>query len=391
MKILFVANRVPYPPFRGDKLKIYNLATEISSEHEIDLITIAESNDDLSYENELLKVFKSVKIVKMPKWRAYLNTFFGIFSSEPLQVRYFKLREFQKQLDNQLSQKQYDAIHVQHLRMAQYFVKKEKHNVVLDLPDAFSLYWKRRFENASNLFNMWFTNSEYKRLLTYEKLIFPLFPKVLVCSEEDRQYLLKNTGANVNLLPNGVNTHIFYPRGAELRIKGRVLFTGNMDYEPNIDAVLWFVSEIWPAVKAMIPNAVFVIAGQRPVEKVLKLAAPDVLVTGFVESIADEYAKSEVVVAPLRIGAGTQNKVLEALAMEVPVICTQVGFKGLEIENGQGALLATNAADFAEKLISVLENEQVQKGLSGSAGEIIRNKFGWHAISQQLLSYLKFK
>lgn len=388
MKILFVANRVPYPPYRGDKLKIWNLANRLKEDHELHLITIAQTREDLAYQARLEEVFKSVSVLFMPKWKSALNTALGIFSSRPFQVSYFRSAAFQALLEKKMREG-FDAVHVQHLRMAQYFGDKPDDHVILDLPDAFSLYWKRRSANAHSWLMRRFAEMEHRRLLKYEKQTLPGFGLNLVCSEEDAAYLRENTGARIEVLPNGVDTSVFHPKHQIERIRGRILFTGNMDYEPNIDAVVWFCEKIFPAVLKAHPQAQFVIAGQRPVARVQALAGRKVSVTGFVQDISEEYAKADVVVAPLRFGAGTQNKVLEALAMGVPVICTQIGFKGLGIESGLGALLAADAEDFASKVNQLLESDEKRTKLATGGGDIIRSRFSWDAVALKLGQFLK--
>ena len=177
VKILFVANRMPYPPYRGDKLKIFNLAKELCVNHELHLITVAENQEDLdsvlalkkpfflddaaaqtsnssattnndgsttSNPNEGIQLFQSIQYVYRPKWRSILSSAIGLFSKRPIQVSFFRSKPFAQKLKHLLDNHHFDAIHVQHLRMAQYFEDGAPSNAILDLPDAFSLYWKRR-------------------------------------------------------------------------------------------------------------------------------------------------------------------------------------------------------------------------------------------------------
>lgn len=390
MKILFVANRVPFPPFRGDKLKIFHLATQLKKRgHDLHLITIAESKEDLAYAKNLEEIFTKLDIHHLPKFKSLFNVFWGLISGKPLQVAYFNSNKFNEKLKETLEQGQFDAIHVQHIRMGAHFENLPKSLAVLDLPDAFSLYWKRRMAQEKRFLHKWWNKLEYKRLLKYEKSMLPLFHLNLVCSEEDQKYLIENTGANIQILPNGVDTKTFGKKENVEMVNNRILFTGNMDYEPNIDAVNYFVKDIFPEILAVVPQAEFVIAGQRPDARVLSLASEKVKITGFVEDISVEYAKAHIVVAPLRFGAGTQNKVLEALSVGVPVVCTQVGFKGLDIENGEGALLCNDATEFAQQCIQLLTSQNYHQSIASKGSEKIRTKFSWEAIAVRLEQYLE--
>lgn len=391
VKILFVANRMPYPPYRGDKLKIFNLAQELCKDHELHLITIAESKEDLDSVDYLLNslTFHSIALEYRPKWKSVLSAALGLLTKRPIQVSFFRSSSFAKRLKNLLSQHDFDAIHVQHLRMAQYFEQGAPKQAILDLPDAFSLYWKRRISAAKNPFDRWFRQLEYKRLAAYEKSILPLFNQSLVCSSEDQQYLKIAGITNVSVLPNGVNLNSFSPKGSDFIIPNRILFTGNMDYAPNIDAVQYFVKDILPIVVEKHPAVKFVIAGQRPVKAVLDLASERIEITGFIEDLSVEYAKAHVVVSPLRIGAGTQNKVLEALAMNQAVVCSQVGFEGLGLQHGKGIMMGADAKSFAQHLIALLDSDELRKLMGELGGAHVRKTFAWPAVSMELTNYFK--
>jgi sugar transferase (PEP-CTERM/EpsH1 system associated) len=390
VKILFVANRMPYPPYRGDKLKIYNLATELSANHELHLITIAENQEDLDSISVLQKpLFTSIQYVYRPKWRSALSAALGLFSKRPIQVSYFRSKAFAQKLKQLLDDHDFDAIHVQHLRMAQYFEEGAPSNAILDLPDAFSLYWKRRELAAKNPLDKAFRSLEFSRLAQYEKWMLPKFPQSLVCSAEDRDYLINAGITNVDVLPNGVNLKSFSPQGSDAIIKNRILFTGNMDYAPNVDAVQYFVNDIFPLILEKHPDSRFVIAGQRPVKAVLDLVSDRIEVTGFIENLASEYAKANVVVSPLRIGAGTQNKVLEALAMNQAVVCSKVGFLGLGLKSGEGILMGDTAQEFATHVVSILQSDEFRKNLGENGGMHVRKTFAWSGISKQLLTYFE--
>jgi glycosyltransferase involved in cell wall biosynthesis len=168
-----------------------------------------------------------------------------------------------------------------------------------------------------------------------------------------------------------------------------LLFTGNMDYAPNVDAVGYFVKEILPLIHQKHPQVKFIIGGQRPVKSVLELAGDHVIVTGFIKDLAATYNEASVVVAPLRFGAGTQNKVLEAMAMGVPVVCSNIGFKGLGIESGEGAIMQVDKEAFAKSVISLLDSEAQRKSVGQKGMEVIRSRFSWDIITQQLEQYLQ--
>ena len=389
MKILFLANRVPYPPYRGDKLKIFNLAKRLTGAHELHLLTFAQTQEDLTYKAELQKIFKEVHFVYLPKWKSAMNCLAGAWDSRPLQVLYFQSAELQQQLDELIASNNYDAVHVQHLRMSPYLAARKDIPRILDLPDAFSLYWERRKTVKRGLLTTLFENIEQRRVLKYEQVLKE-YNLSLVCSAEDLAYLEKNQHTtNLRLLPNGVDLQTFKAKDHDYSHDHTLLFTGNMDYAPNVDAVIYFSQSILPLIRAKHPGTKFVIAGQRPVPKVLELANDHISVTGFVKDLAAMYDSGSVVVAPLRFGAGTQNKVLEAMAMGVPVVCSHIGFAGLGIASGEGAIMQTEPTAFADSVIDLLNSQDMRRQVGQAGMNIIKTRFDWDIVAKTLEGYFR--
>jgi glycosyltransferase involved in cell wall biosynthesis len=250
------------------------------------------------------------------------------------------------------------------------------------------MYWQRRKDKSRHVLQKFFAAVEFKRLYQFEQKMIPQFAKTLVCSTVDQGFLMNSTGVRVDLLENGVDVNQFYPRPEIEFVPGRILFTGNMSYAPNIDALHYFMEEIWPAVLQNSPHATFVIAGQKPGKWIQSLASDKIIVTGFVQDLAKEYASAHVVISPLRIGAGTQNKVLEALSMNIPVVTTHVGYEGLELPKNAGALLSMDASEFANNILKLLNDIPFRNETGKMGGELIRAKFSWEAIAKKLEAYL---
>lgn len=387
MKILFFANRIPYPPYRGDKLKIFNLAKRLQGAHELHLLTFVQNKEDYQYKAELEKIFRKVHLVYLPKWRSALNCLSAAWDHAPLQVLYFRSAEMQQKLEEVLHEDRFDAVHVQHLRMSPYLAAKKEIPRILDLPDAFSLYWERRKKIDKGVLRRTFENMEQRRVLRYEQVIRS-YDLSLACSGEDLEYLKQTHHVdNIKLLPNGVDIEIFSAGGHDYAHNNTLLFTGNMDYAPNVDAVVYFAEEILPVIREKFPDIKFIIAGQRPVKKVQALASDHIKVTGFVKDLAAVYNAASVVVAPLRFGAGTQNKVLEAMAMGVPVVCSNVGFKGLGIQSGEGAIMQTEPQAFAASVIALLSSAAMRRDTGDKGIQVIREQFNWNVIAKKLEGY----
>lgn len=388
MKLLFHANRFPYPPYRGDKLKIYNLAKQLSKHHELHLLTFLEDETDLQYMDQLSEVFAAVYLVKLPKHKVYFNSIKTLFSKTPIQVGYFESTEMATKVKELVAVQQYDAVHIQHIRLAQYWEDITSVPRILDLPDAFSLYWKRRIENSSGPSKL-FAEMEFKRLKAYEQVLNK-FPLALVCSAEDKKYLETEQGLNnVALLPNGVDTTTFTNNPEIYPDNKTLLFTGNMDYAPNVNGVIYFVSEIFPHIVKAIPDARFIIAGQRPIEKVKALARENIIVTGFIPELVTMYKEATLLVSPLRFGAGTQNKVLEAMSMGIAVVSMEVGYEGLGIQNGQGVFKEMDPVKFAEKCVHLMQHPEERIACGKAGQKVIEDRYAWHTIAKQLEQYFQ--
>lgn len=388
MKLLFLANRTPYPPYRGDKLKIYHLAKRLAAKgHELYLLTFAQSAEDFAAKEILEQIFKEVHLVALPKWKSAMHCLSAVWNSLPVQVLYFRDDAMRQALKNILAAHRFDAVHVQHLRMAPYLADEKRLPRVLDLPDAFSLYWQRRRQVDRGFLQKQFEQLEERRVLRYEP-VMKAYDLALTCSEEDLLYLKKTHGAtNLRLLSNGVDLVTFFPRDHDYSHNQTLLFTGNMDYAPNVDAVVYFCAEILPLIRNVHTKVRFVIAGQRPVEAVKSLESEGVEVTGFIKDLASKYNEASVVVAPLRFGAGTQNKVLEAMAMGIPVVCSHIGFAGLGITQGQGAFMQQESSAFAQSVIKLLDDESLRRRTGAQGVAVMQERFGWDAIAAKLESY----
>ncbi len=353
------------------------------------LVTFAQTKAEYEYKAELEKIFTSVHLIYLPKWLSAINCLAGIWKSKPFQVLYFQSAKMRKALQTILSDMKFDAVHVQHLRMSPYLAANKGVPRILDLPDAFSLYWERRRKVKRGLLRRIFENIEQDRVLKYEGIVRE-YELSLVCSQEDLEYLVeKDALTNMRLLPNGVDLDTFSANNHDYTHSNTILFTGNMDYAPNIDAVQYFVADVLPLIRAQFPNVNFVIAGQRPVPAVQQLANDHIQVTGFVKDLAAMYNSASIVVAPLRFGAGTQNKVLEAMAMGIPVVCSNIGFRGLGIKSGEGAIMQVEATAFAQSVIDLLAAEELRKSVGTKGIEVIRSKFDWDIIAKRLEHYFK--
>jgi glycosyltransferase involved in cell wall biosynthesis len=234
----------------------------------------------------------------------------------------------------------------------------------------------------SSLIARWALGVEYRRMVRFEAIL-SRFQRVLVCSETDRRALAVNVpNAPLDILPNGVDREAFSPNGSVEPDANRIIFTGNMSYYPNADAAKYFVRKIFPLVQRALPNARFSIVGQNPPAGVRRLAGVNVDVMGFVQDLRAEYMKSSVAVSPVRFGAGTLNKILEPLALGIPVVATPVSVQGMD-PSQKGIVVGGTEEEFANAVVRVLRDPTYRKEAL-KASEELRDRYGWDRIAKTL-------
>jgi polysaccharide biosynthesis protein PslH len=229
---------------------------------------------------------------------------------------------------------------------------------------------------------------ERDRVRRYESVL-KSYDLSLVCSEVDKRELERSVpGARVEILENGVDLEYFAPRQGSVPRTNSVIFTGNMSYFPNEDGVRYFVREILPLIRREVPDVQFSIVGQHPPKSVLCLADEfNVKVTGAVEDIRTYYVQNAVAVSPVRFGAGTLNKVLEPMAMGIPVVSSGVGMEGLPMKADEHFLMASDAEQFAAAVVLLLRDKQRGDAMAGRAMHLVRSRYGWEVITNRLTHY----
>lgn len=390
MNILFLTSRFPYPPYRGDKLKIFNLIRTLSKNHSVTLLSFIEKKEELQYIDSLKPFCRNIEVVYLPFWRSVWSCWTAIFSKVPFQVAYYSAKQMHKLLLQELDSDKYDVLHCHLIRMAQYRLDQDLSvPTLLDLTDAGSLYLERFLTTTTNILKKVLLQVELSRLRTYEKNL-QHFDVNLVCSAVDKMILQKNAPtARIELLFNGVDLEYFSSNGTIHPNPYQIIYTGNMSYFPNVDGAQYFIRNIFPIIKREIPEATLYIVGQDPLQKIRKLASSDIVVTGFVPDIKEYYLRSTVAVAPIRFGAGTLNKVLEPMALGIPTVTTSIGAEGLPIRSEEHALIADEPDEFAQCVIRLLQDDKLRKQLSANSKVLVRSLYDWTVIGETLENIYK--
>ncbi len=392
MKILIITPRIPFPPYRGDKLKIFNLSKTLARTNSVTILTFHENSKYSEYIQEIKKFGIEIRTISLPLINSLINMLLAVFSKTPFQVAYYYSKKMKTEINKAVKEGSYDVIYFHLIRSAQYLdsTVQSKAIKVIDFTDDVSLYLSRFAEITKNPFKKIPLRIEAGRIERYEK-IAQQFDTLFICSENDRDYLIrKKLHPNIQFLRNGFDSEYFQVEKIPFE-KHRIIFTGNMPYFPNRDAVKYFAKEVFPGVLNKYPDSKFYIVGQKPKNDVKKLSSENIFVTGFVKDIKREYLLSEVNVVPIRFGAGTLNKVIESLSLGIPTIATSMSVAGLPAEIKKYILLADDSKAMLEKIIYVFENSCVRDEMMNEAREVVFNLLNWGKIINEFESYLKIR
>jgi len=392
LNVLIITTRIPYPPYRGDKLKIFNIAKQLAKRNTVTIITFLRSRNQIKEIEELKKYNFKVIYIKISILESCINIIRAIFSSIPFQVAWYRSEEMHKKIKELIVDENYDVAYFHLIRSAQYIVNNTDNSVlqVVDFTDAVSLYLDRFTKIEKNPVKKYLLGIEKKRVEKYEK-IAEKFNVVFICSEVDREYLInKDVKANIKILRNGVDIDYFVQDQIKYE-KNRIIFTGNMPYYANYDAAIYFAKEIFPQVLKQVPQAKFYIVGQKPPLRVRALANDSVIVTGYVQDIKKEYLKSAVNVAPMRFGAGTLNKIIESIVLGVPVVATPIAAEGLPDEIKKYVCVINDSNDFANQVVQFLKDTKLREQFKEQDKSVIRESLSWENIVNQFNIDLKIE
>jgi sugar transferase (PEP-CTERM/EpsH1 system associated) len=382
MKVLFLAHRIPYPPDKGDKIRAFHFLEHLAAKHEVWLGAVADDPTDMQYVAPLRALCADVCVAPLGPVRRLLNMVFGLFLGLPLSVARFRDPSLEAWTARVLAQVQPDIIFVYSSALAQYLTGRVKPGtrVVVDFVDADAEKW-RAYAAESKPPMRWVYAREFRRLVAYERGVLASANKGILISETERRLqsgFIPEGEAKLTVVPNGVNTDFFRLDDAEPQGRNIVL-CGRMDYRPNVDAAQWFVEAILPDVQRQCPDAVFQIVGAAPTAEVLALSkAPGVEVTGSVPDVRPYLAQAAVVVAPLRIARGIQNKVLEGLSAGRPVVATPNAVDGISAQAGRDILVAADAASFATAVADVLQG-RAPSDLAANGRRHVVEHYQWSA------------
>ena len=376
MKILFLAPRFPYPPYKGDQVRAYHHLRLLSQRHRVTLLSF----DDAAPRTAATDIIQSFceQVVTVPfKTISMVGWFLrGVASGYPFQTALFQSRAMKNAVQTLLAQHQFDIIHVQLARMAPYFEADLRTPRVIDLVDALSVNMQRRHQQERG--PMWLaTWLEWRNMQRYERFICQQFERATVVSSSDRSAI--GDFENLHINANGVELDKFPFADQTQREPNSLVFSGNMRYFPNVNGVCWFIQHVFPRIKHHLPNVRFYIVGTDPHPQVLQLAQhdPQIIVTGHVDSVAAHLSRASVAVMPMQAGSGMQFKVIEAMACGTPAVATPFGIGGVDVQHGQHLLIADTPDDFAMQVQRLLTDVHLRTHLATQGRHLVETHYTW--------------
>jgi sugar transferase (PEP-CTERM/EpsH1 system associated) len=380
--LLLLIHRIPYPPNKGDKIRSYHLLKHLAQQYQVHLATFVDDADDWQHVPTVQALCASSHFGKLSWLGGRLRSLVGLLSGRSLSYDFYRDSAMQAWVDRTMAEHKIDRVVVFSSPMAQYVERYPQARRVVDLCDVDSDKW-RQYAAKKAWPMSWLYRHEADALLAYERHVAKTCDAALFVSAPEADLfrtLAPESDAKIGFFNNGVDTDYFSPERQYDRPYGNeeraLVFTGAMDYWPNVDAVQWFAAEVFPALLAATPNLRFYIVGARPAPAVLALGQQaGVVVTGTVPDVRPYIHHAEIAVAPLRIARGIQNKVLEAMAMGRPVIVSAQALEGIEAAPGTELILADGADAFIAAVTTLLAMPDTSVGPAARAR--VEQKYSW--------------
>jgi polysaccharide biosynthesis protein PslH len=402
VRVLWVKAGKLLPVDTGGKIRSYNILRRLAQNQNqsedkaspLTLLSYYGGKRDLEYEAALPQQFPHAQVVYTAATdseglRGVADYLRKLPRVAPYSVSKFTHPAVRKLIANQLASGQFDVAVCDFLAPSLNFPAKLPIPCLLFQHNVESALWRRMATTESHPLRKLAYKLEAARMSRYERRTLARFHHIVAVSENDRQQMMEmDPSCDITVNPTGVDTQQFQVAPPSSAAPPRIVFTGSMDWEPNIDAMEYFCAEIWPRVLAEFPHAIFQIVGRTPFSRVQRLASKSVVVTGTVPSVTNYLRDATVVVVPLRIGGGTRLKIYEAMAMGKALVSTSIGAEGLTFENGRDLLLADEAHLFADAILLLLRDAQVRRRFEQAAVHLAA-KFDWSVVASQFAEVLR--
>lgn len=394
MRVLWVKAGRLLPVHNGGNIRSYHLLRYLQSRHSLTFLSYYDGPRDLEYERELRAALPGAvslctgRSISSPLARGF-DYALNLPRKAPYAVHRFASRVVKEHIVRRLEEGSCDVAVCDFLDAAVNFPATLPVPAVLFQHNVESEIWRRKALTESHLVRKAVWRLEFEKMLRYEEEAVGRFQHVIAVSEHDRSLMLAWADASrISVVPTGVDVQQYRAGPGMREVEPLVVFVGAMDWEPNVDAVEYFCSAIWPGVQHQVPSARFRIVGRNPDGRVRALESESVEVTGSVLSVVEHLRAAAVVVVPLRIGGGTRLKIYEAMAMSKAVVSTTIGAEGLDVHDGEDIMLADDAGAFAEAVVGLLQSPE-QRWQYEKAAHELATRYDWPVIGEKFSQVLE--
>jgi len=393
MKILFLSTWFPYPPNQGSKIRAYHLLRAVASRHEVALVSFQDGPLNQAWIDHIQAYCCSVVIIpREPFAQGAIGAALGWFSPKPRAVVGSWSSSMSEAVQTLAREWEPDVILAITFITAPYALEVQARLRVADVDNLLGIMLQEEFQASQSFLQRLRRYIAYRKFTQYERELYRPFDINLVTSELDAGRIREHIPLDpdqVMVVPNGVDLHYFRP-GLHTPIPHSMIFNGALSYEPNYDAMGYFLKHIYQRIKREIPDAQLSITGRTDGVDLQSLPKDDqVHFTGYVEDVREVVARSSVCVVPLRKGAGTRLKILEAMALGIPVVTTSKGAEGLAVESGRHLIIADEPVEFAVETVKVLKDRSLQESLSAQGYALVQERYGWEGIGSQFIAQIE--
>ena len=402
MELLILTPQLPYPTHQGTSLRNFNIIRGLADRHAITLLSFTENGKDIDMQQirPLADCCQQIVTVPPPVERSTLRRLWQMFlTKDPDLALRVRSRQFEIAFRGLLSNKDFDIVQIEGVELAWIIsvtrMIRLDQAIVFDAHNAEAKLQTRAYEADLKSARRWpaaaYSWIQSNRLLRYERWSCIEADWVTTVSENDKNVLLSQLPEerqNITVIPNSIDVAA-YEKAKEANEPAAnsdvpaidILFTGKMDYRPNVDAVLWFASEVWPKIIAQRPNSTWAVVGQKPHKRLVSLTElPGVTITGWVEHIQPYLLGSKVFIMPFRVGSGTRLKLLEAMAVGLPVVSTSLGVEGYPVQDGHEILLVDSSEEMAAAILNLLNDPDLRFSI-GENGHHFAQQYDWRQIT----------
>lgn len=385
-RLLFLTSRFPFPLEKGDKLRAYHFIRTLSPHFEIGLFALNNRPVAPAQIAALEPFCSRIETQVIRPYRSLLQL--AAAGRLPFQAAWFYNEQCMSALKAFCAEFQPQAMFCHLLRMAEYARRLSVHPSLIDYMDTFSKGMERMASNGS-LPVRWPAHIESKRLKQYERDIFDLFDEKIIISAQDRDCIPHPERDSIKVVPNGVDMDFFRPLQTNEKPEFELMFNGNMAYPPNIASAVFAAREIMPLLQTGTDNIRLLIAGPNPSPRVRALAGPQVTVSGWLDDIRDAYTKTRIMIAPMLISIGLQNKILQAMAMKVPCIVSTMANNALGAIPGEHLLVADTPTEWRDSIHRLLNDPALYDRLRESAFTFVKDRFNWERHAGSIAKLLR--